>query len=402
MRLLIFSLLIIATTALATPLGLGLGQLHVQPAWTVPKGNLYLGTHSRAFFKDEVRELPDGTSSGVTYWDVQGGLGFTYGFTSKLQFSLSQIIYQDNHKGGKGYNLPDDLFLRAKLGNIGSDKGNFRLGLAVDLKLPTAEYHNLALEPYSAGRIGVGFNAYFSIVSEPLFPSLGININANVGIFNHNDLGLRLTNLEQDTITVQKATQELLYGFSFSKTGQEFGFFLELYGRSFLQKPPVTAFTRENSLYVAPGITYATNSYLTLMVALDLRILGGKDETAYDGEMGSPLHRPWQTVPNLPSWRINVGASIALSRKPTTRTDMPGVGGTVGASGQSAPVSEKLYEELASERRKTESAEAELERIRAERQRMEDLLKRLREVLEWPATPSQQKEKKPEKKDKPE
>ena len=50
--------------------------------------------------------------------------------------------------------------------------------------------------------------------------------------------------------------------------------------------------------------------------------------------------------------------------------------------GHRATPEEKIYDDLA--KKKTEGAEAELERIRSERQRMEDLLERLRKILETP------------------
>ncbi len=383
-------LLSIVSTGASLDIGLGSGPMRVSSALTVPRGQLYLGTHSRAFFKDEVAKASTGLSSGETFWDIQGALGLHYGFTSRLELGISQILYQDNHKGNKGYNFPDDLYLRAKLGSIGPKASSIRLGAQVDVRLPTAEHHNLALEPYSAGRIGMGIIGLFSIVSQPLFPDIGFNINVNAGVFTHNDLGIQLSEVTDDTLFVRKDTQEFIYGLSFSKANQEFGFFAELYGRRFLQQPPVSAFTRENSLYFSPGISYAPNPWLHLKVALDLRLLGSKDETYYNGEGGSLIARPWQTVPNLPTWRINVGAVVALhSQKrvqPAPRTT--GQGQLITSA--PGPADEKLYKSLADSRQETENAEAELERIRSERQRMEDLLQRLRRILEQPASGSAQ------------
>ncbi len=383
-------LLSIVSPSASLDIELGSGPMRVSSALTIPRGQLYLGAYSRAFFKDEVSTSSSGTSSGVTFWDIQGALGLYYGFTSRLELGLSQILYQDNHKGNKGYNFPDDLYLRVKLGSIGPKTSLIRLGTQVDVHLPTAEHHNLALEPYSAGRIGMGIIGLFSIVSQPLFPDLGYHVNVNAGIFTHNDLGIQPSEITDDTLLVRKDTQEFIYGLSFSKANQEFGFFAELYGRRFLQQPPVSAFTRENSLYFSPGISYAPNPWLHLKVALDLRLLGSNDETSYDGENGSLLDRPWQTVPNLPTWRINVGAVVALHSKKhmQVRPRTPGQGETItSAPGQ---VDEKLYKSLADSRQETENAEAELERIRSERQRMEDLLQRLRRILEQPGSGSTQ------------
>jgi hypothetical protein len=392
--------LVCASSAAAVSIGYGAGTMRVSSALVIPKGNLYLGGHSRAFFKDEVAKSSQGLSSGQTYWDIQSGLGFRYGFTSKLELGITQIIYQDNHKGGKGYNFPDDLYLSAKLGSIGPRTGILRLGVQADVRLPLAKHHNLALEPYSAGRIGMGGTAILTFISQPLYPGRGVHFNVNAGIFSYNDLGIKLTKSSQDTLVVRQDTQEIIYGLSLCKFNQEFGFFTEVYGRSFLHKPPVSALTRESSFYVTPGISYNPNPWLRLRVALDIRLIGKKDETSYNGDGGSLTPKIWKTVPNLPTWQINLAAVVALHAPKHSASVQRVPGREQIATSSSAPVSEKLYQDMADTRQQTENAEAELERIRSERQRMEDLLQRLRKILEWPAAgtaqPTEQpKEEKP-------
>ena len=372
----------------STSFGITFGSngLHVQTAYTIPKGSMYAGGHSSAYFKDEVHNTSDGVSSAVTYWNVQGRVGLFYGFTPNVEFSGSQIFYQDTNTGGVAYNIPDDLWLRAKFGSIGQKKSSVRLGAQLDLRLPTGEVDNIPLEPYSSSRIGLGVMGLFSIISDPLFPSTGVNINANLGFFNHNDAGLALTGNSKDSITSEKSTKEVLYGASFSRMLQEFGFFAELYGNYFIEAPPVTAYTRENSLYLTPGIIHKPNSWLSLKVALDILLVGDDDKTAYYGESGSLLRKPWQKVPNLPSWRINVGATITLRSGETKLAVGPsGLNSVSSVVPKNSKTQEALYEELARERKTTDTAEIELERIRSERERMEGLLERLRNILEKPA-----------------
>lgn len=365
----------------------GNNGLHVHTAWTVPARSMMLGGHSSAYFKDEVYNTSSGVATAVTYWDVQGRLGLIYGFTPNVEFAASQIIYQDTNTGGVAYNIPDDLLLRAKFGSIGRRNGSVRLGAQLDLRLPTADVHNIPLEPYSADRIGLGVMALFSIVSEPLFPASGININANLGFYNHNDAGLPLTDNPNDNITSDKSTKEVLYGVSYSNMMHEFGFFAELYGNYFLSEPPITAYTRENSLYFTPGIVHTPNSWLKLNVGMDIRLTGDSDNTVYAGEKGSLLRKPWQKVPNLPSWRINVGATITIRSGATrlTKGPAPVQSTEVYVTPRQAKTQEALFDELARERKATENAEAELERIRAERERMENLLQRLKNILQTPA-----------------
>ncbi len=385
MRLVLWIGLLGSASVPASTIGFGSGTLYVRPAYNPPRATFFCGTHARAFFKDEVRKEASGLSSGATFWDIQGGIGFYYGLTSRLELGVSQIFYQDTHKDEKGYNLPDDLFLHAKLGSLGRKNSSMRFGVQMDLRLPTAKYHNLPLEDYASGRIAIGVTALASIITDPLYPETGLNIHFNLGLMSHNDVAARLVDHPLDTLTVAKNSQELVYGSAFSTTWQDFGFFAELAGRAFLSKPPLNAYTRENSLYLTPGITYAPNTWMKLRVAMDLRILGGTDETRYDGEEGSYAAVPWSHPLNLPQWRISVGTLMSLNPhkvQVVRRKENALKRATVI---QEASPDEKIYDDLAAERKKTEGAEAELERIRSERQRMESLLDRLRKILESPA-----------------
>jgi hypothetical protein len=364
----------------------------VRPAYTAPRGTLFIGTHTRTYFVDQVREEASGLSVGKTYWDIQGGIGLVYGLAKRFELGLSQIYYQDNHKAAPGYNLPDDLFLHFKLGSLGSATSNLRFGLQGDVRMPTAPYHNVPWEYYAAGRIGVGVTALTSIISEPANPESGMNLHFNIGLFNHNDVAARLIQDVRDTVRVQRGTRELLFGAAYSLTREEFGFIAELYGRTFVHKPPVNAYTRESTLYFVPGITYAPYAWIKLRVALDIRVIGSEDETRYDGDSGSYAHISWKRDLNMPPWRINIGALFSLYPKKVQlvrrKEQVLQQAKSPNASGA------KSFEDLASERKKTENAESELERIRAERQRMQDLLDRLRKILETPPSSGKQEQEK--------
>lgn len=378
-------LLLTFTTAQADWTNHGKGLVHVNSAWSQEKGSLRISSHASCFFKDEITRRADGTASGITYWDVQGGIGLRFGLSNHLELGISQLLYQDNHKGGTGYNSPDDLFLTAKFGSVGSRDDNFRLGLQLNSRIPLAEYHNVPFEPYSAGRIELGLMGLITFSSDPLFPEYGVNVHINAGFLNHNDIGTRLTTSELDTITAQKSSNEFMYGFGISKAWREFGLFIEFYGNNFTQAPPVTAYTRENSLYVMPGLNYDPYSWLSLTVGLNLRLSRNNDETDYRF-----VNKVAHDLPNLPSWRIQVGANIKIMpKKLQQRTHVR----AVESSPAEKPADGKIYKELADERRKTEDAEQELEHIRKERQRMEQMLERLRRILESPSpsTPSKEK-----------
>jgi hypothetical protein len=392
-----FLIWLLFSSACFASIGFGAGTQYVLPAYTAPRGTLFIGTHTRTFFVDQVRKEANGLSVGKTYWDIQGGLGLVYGLAQRFELGLSQIYYQDNHKAAPGYNLPDDLFLNFKLGSLGPGTGNLRYGILCQVRLPTAQYHNVPWEYYAPGRIGIGVTALTSIISEPANPESGMNLHFNVGLFSHNDVAARLIEDVRDTVLVQRNTQELAFGAAYSLTREEFGFLAELYGRTFLHKPPVNAYTRESTLYFVPGITYAPYAWIKLRVALDIRILGGHDETRYDGDSGSYAHVSWNRDLNMPPWRIGIGALFSLNPKKVQLVRRKGQ--VLQQAKSPAAANSKSFEDLANERKKTENAESELERIRSERQRMQDLLDRLRKILDTPPS-SGKKEQEPKENEK--
>ncbi|MBN2000548.1 hypothetical protein JW935_23570 [candidate division KSB1 bacterium] len=390
-------LLIFTSLAFSSPLGHGAGPVNVSPAWTITKGSLFVRTWSRLYLKDQVITR-NGVSSAEMHSNVQAGLGCFYGFTPHLELGLAQIFYQDTNKPPKANNFPDDLFFRLKLGSLGLKKSAIRFGVQFDLRLPTAQVHNIPLESYSSSRMSYGFSGLFSIVSNTFQPDSGVTITANIGTYNHWDLGTKLTTFDHDSLMVRANSRELVYGVSFVNVVNKFSYFAEVYGRAFLQRPPPTAYTRETTVYFSPGVSYQTNEWLRFRCSLDLLILGIKDLSKYSDDPKEPtaLVRAWHNAPNMSTWRITMGARITLKRgKIDKRVKRDKARATYRLNGHD----EDLYVEIAQEKRKAESAEYELDRIRAERKRMEDLIERLQTMLNNPSdtgSSSQEGKKKPE------
>jgi hypothetical protein len=187
------------------------GLQQVRPAFPISHGHLYAQIPMRFFFQDQILELAPDLLTGETYWDIQGGLGLFYGLNDHVDFSLHQIVYQDNHKPGTGYNLPDDLFLRARVANFGDPASPLRYGGMIEVRLPIAEYHNLPLEPFSAGRVGWGLTFLASRLGDPDDPGAGLLLNANLGFFFHNDHDLVLTTAPDDTLSAAHNSSELTF-----------------------------------------------------------------------------------------------------------------------------------------------------------------------------------------------
>lgn len=348
----------------------GNGLTYLKSAWNLKPG--YLTLYGRTRFFGKVASM--GQATAVTYWDVQGAFSLNYGISDHIEFALSPVMYQDTHKGISGYNFPDDLFLGLKFGSYNLKGTSLTWAVSLDSRFPTAKYHNVPFEPYSAGTIEWGFTGMLTYSRDPLYPEDNLNIHANLGYLNHNDVGQKLSQLSPNT-SVTNMSQQFLYGMGMKIPSADFDFSIEFYGNKFLQKPPTkTAYSVEDYFYMTPGVSYKAYRWLTLSFATDLRLTPDKDETIYsngDGFVAQILD-----MPNYPSWRINLGMSLTLL--PTSVYKLSDKDILM----RKAESRRELFEQIIKEQRETESAEDELERIKEERRKAERELDRLRRILE--------------------
>jgi len=364
----------------------GRGPLTVRSAWTLEPGYLTLTTHTRFFGKVAKLSQPgQAGTSAVTIWDVQGGLALNYGISKHFEASFVPMIYQDtNKRTDKGYNLLDDLFLFLKVGSLGSKGGSLSYGFDLGMRFPTAKEHNLMFEPYSADKTSFGANALASYARDPLYPEDAFSMHFNLGYWNHNDVGSQLTPsiFTKDTVRVLNMTQELSYGAAMLFPFDKFDFRFELHGRTFLQKPPVTAFSRESVTYISPGVTYKPYRWMTMLLNADIRVTNAADETDYT----KPGVNKFSDLPNYPDWRITLGTKISIlptSLYAISERDI---------LMKKAESRRELFEQIIKEQRETESAEEELERIKDERRKAERELERLRRILEGEAERQKQEQ----------
>lgn len=347
----------------------GNGLTHVRSAWNLKPG--YLTLYGRTRFFGKVASLPGSQASAVTYWDVQGAFSVNYGISDHFEFAISPVMYQDTHKGRSGYNFPGDLFLGLKMGSYNIKGTSLTWAISLNSMFPTGKYHNVPFEPYSAGTIEWGFTGMMTYSKDPLYPDENLNIHANLGYLNHNDVGEKLSQFSYDNISVTNMSQQLLYGIGMKIPSSEFDFSVELFGNNFLQKPPRgTAYSVENYLYLTPGVSFRAYPWLTLNFSTDLRLTPDKDETLYT--YGGQIY----DMPNYPSWRINLGVNIVLL--PSSVYKVSGKEVLM----RKAESRRELFEQIIKEQRETESAEEELDRIKQERRKAERELERLRRILE--------------------
>jgi len=370
--------------ALSAQSSAGRGLSYVRSAWNIDKGYFIVYSHARFFGKVGNINLERNVTSAVTFWDIQQGLSFNYGINKNFELAIMPILYQDNQKGGKGYNLIDDIMLTLKMGSFGKTGSSLKFGIDAATRIPTADKHNVAFEPYSADKLNFGFTGRASFSGDPLYPDDGFGLHVNLGYWNHNDVGEQLTETDAliDTVRVDSPSQELNFGVGVMFPTDRFDFSLEFHGNTFLQAPPITAYSRESFAYVTPKVRYKAYRWLSLDMGVDVRVSKDRDVTNYDFISNYP------NLPNYPAWRINIGARLTVL--PTTVYSVS----ERDLLMKKAETRRELFEQIIREQRETESAEDELERIKDERRKAERELERLRRILEGDEKQKKVKEKK--------
>jgi hypothetical protein len=357
------------------PVG-GRGLQHLNAAWVQNRGQLALHFSTGSYYHTAKLPKSGAKPEFVTYWDVQGGIAFHFAATRRMEFSLSNIIYQDTHPDNKGANLPDDLFLAMKFGSFGGMRSKVKVGFMTTARIPLAKQHNIFFEPYSAGNIEFGVLGLLSYSKDVLIHENGFNFHLNLGMWHHNDVGKLLVGTRTDTFAVLTPSQAFLWGAGFAIPSHQFDFTMEVFGRNFLARPPVTAYSREDFAYLTPGVTYRPVYWAAINVGVDIRLTPDKEKTFYVAGL-DPVN---PDLPSYPDWRARLGARIALNRPAPPPGQKPLF---VSSSGRLVPMQKDLEEQLREEKRKTETAEDELEKIRSERKRMESMLARLRTLLNY-------------------
>ncbi len=375
---LILLLLGFSINIMAVPFQGGTGLIYIHSANVLKKGYLDFSGGTRYFGK--IASF-GGDQKAYTLWTVKGYLAFNYGLSENVELEFAPVFYQDtNRKGGsglgkKGINMPDDMYLGVKIGSFQQLESPYMFGGRLMLRIPTADKHNIIYEEYSAGSLEIHLQGLFSYFSNLKFPDAGWSLHANLGYINHNDVGQQLTDSEDDP-SPQSMSSELIFGAGALFPAGDFDFSAELNANTFLTRPPVTAYSIEYSAYLTGGVYYKPRPWLTFQMGLDFRIASDDDLTEYSGSGNSTLSPPpTSDFPNYPTWRGVLGFRMALLPKSLRSTEVE----EMRKQGRDR---RSILEKMMQNQGDTEDAEDELNRIKNERQRVEQELERLRRLLE--------------------
>ncbi|MDZ7724452.1 MAG: hypothetical protein U5R06_17030 [candidate division KSB1 bacterium] len=354
----------------------------VQSAVMPPRGHVYTLLQFATFRSSPVEYSPDRTEQ---ISDKQFESGVFYSPYSGLGFGGLVMLLKSNHRPGQTWSSPAHVDLWATWGTRPLNDSTFFMAVRFSSRVPLDTYTNPPLSYYATRhvRFGVGGLASWIVLREECFD---VQLDFNTQLLDHNDRGLNLTTDEKDNLTVEKSTKEIVYGMSAQSHYKAMAFYVELYGRQFVQRPPISAYTRENSLIMNSGFTLEPMAWLNLNVSLTVLLRGGTDRTDYMYSYADPF---WAKAPNLPAWRIRAGLGVTLDAgESRNRGD-----DLRDALGASPPVDtsetdlqfdrerflEKLRHDDVSER---EFIETYQELLLQEREEKEKMLKELRERLQ--------------------
>ncbi len=348
----------------------GRGLTHLHSAWTLDKGAVTINAHTTSFYKTTLTNNVTGT-----FWDVQGVVSAAIAPHKHFELYLTNIVYQDTHQGSSGINTPSDVNFAIKAASFGSIKSPVKFGLLAEGRIPLASHHNVVFEPYSSGQFEFGITALGSVTSDLLIPEAGFNLHANVGMWFHNDKGQTITSDPTDNTVATSASRALLWGVGAVLPTSQLDFGLEVSGRMFAVRPPVTAYTRENAYYLTPSINYRANNRASFFAAVDVRLSSDTDLSLYTAN-GTTLVQVHPDLPSNPGWRLQIGGKYHITKPAPRGLESP----LFVEEDENIPAL-PLQEQLGKERRKTEMAEEQLSKIREDRRKMEDTLAKLRQVL---------------------
>ncbi|MFQ5675558.1 MAG: transporter [bacterium] len=348
------------------------GLNYVNSAWNLEPGFLTLKLYSRGYRTTS----KDPTLGSLDITDVTGRLNINYGINKNVEVGLISLLYEDTNSGSQSVNTPGDVLLTFKFASLGSPGSAFKYGFLVGTKLPLGKVHNIPFEPYSTNKVSFGAMGLVSYSQDPLYPTEALNVHFNLGYWNHNDVGAELIEGGGASTQPSSMSQEILYALGVRVPKNKFKFAGEIYGNAFIKAPPTAAYSRESYLYLSPSVHYKVSNWFDFNLGLDIKILSSSDKTLYAPAPGGVLRTLAGAQPNYPGWRVNFGTHFSLL---PTRTYRPNDRDILFQKAQSR---RELFEKIVKEQRDTESAEAELERIKAERLRAEKELERLRKILE--------------------
>lgn len=345
----------------------GVGLFYTTSARTYAPGQLSFSLYTRTFTKPitGIREITSNT----------GVICANYGTTNHLELSVSQIFYQDVNydlqQDGNNYQIPGHTQIILKMANYRMKMGqNFLFFGGKASITKQGKYYNTFLEPYFDYGIAAQIEFISSYYLNPYYPEESPSFHLNVGYANYNDHE-----------ELMKSGQAIPLSIGYQKANLKYDYSVELSGSFFIKEPYLSAYSRENYLYITPGYKYKLYMGVHIGVAFDILVMSGKESTvnAY-----APFNQDYSQYPN---WRLNFKIDYApstafyqistfekVSKETVTKQSL--------RARRIITDKKSLFEWVVDENKGAEYIDLELEKIREERKRAEQELEKLKKELE--------------------
>jgi hypothetical protein len=358
----------------------GKGYLHTNAANLLPAGALDLSFYARGYVTTvDVSKDWNTVSNGTSAFAA------SFGFTRRVELGFTQILYQDLNATFRDDAetttlIPGDTYIRFKIGGwaIGS---NMFASVMPALRYRVGKYHNIQFEPYESEAVEAELGTMLSYYWRPLYPDEDKSIHLNLSYLNHNDGGSPMESAQG---------VHYLMGFLYPLRMMDIG--LEFFGNQFIKQPDINVLGRENWAYVTPFARYKPFKGLQFTMGIDVLVSGDENTTEPDWNF-----RDVNEYPNYAKWRItgriNFAPSTAFYISPTFVSSEEPVTGQSRITGKRPETAgtgafdffnrQDLFKWAIEEQvGGVDAVNLDLNKLRQERMKAEEELKKLKKKLE--------------------
>jgi len=348
--------------------------MNTQTGRVYEPGRVEIGTNLSFFTKltDYIGQntVVEDNFSANNYWLVTNNFKLSLGLFDNFDLTIAPRLYQDTHYANE-YNLPGDIFVTLKAGNIAFANRHFYFASMLNFRFGTGEQHNYPFAEFASGGLEYGIGTALSYYTDPYLPDRSFSAHLNLGWFSHNEAGKTLYKLNNgDDLKAQVNSSELQYGLGFAYPVDLFEFRLEVNGINYLTQPDTMVYSRENYTYVTPSFRYKALDWISIDLGAQIRISGDEEETS-----GVRNFEDFD-LPNYSSWRAVLGINLKL---------LP-----IGRSADTPETIERkkfnkridFFQNIIEEREKAEDVQEELDKLQVEREEAEKELEELKQILD--------------------
>ncbi|MDX2127485.1 MAG: hypothetical protein SFU91_00435 [Chloroherpetonaceae bacterium] len=261
----------------------------------------------------------DGFGGAVPQWLMRNITVGDYVVFQNLQVSGAALLYQDVHHLDTKSSFLENITLVAKYASLPLFNENIYVGFLGSLMIPLGSgVYNSYGNPYTAGGTEIGVMTILSYYTDELFPRESFSVNLNLGYYNFLDNGKDISN-NSNPLPSSASASALNYALAFRLPTSSVELMAEFWGWSFVNKPPLQAYTREDLSFITVGLKLRPLETAALTLGIDYLLSGNKDETSYNS-FYDIIQRPGANPINYTQWRAIIGIQVNISNGTASTT----------------------------------------------------------------------------------